>query len=93
ELKRMADSVNAILPQQPEAGDEDLSLERIPGMGFDTAYLREEIRDQDSAMTLYRNEVANGSYVGLIYYANKYLPLIQSRRMEADSLLQLMEHP
>jgi len=90
-LKKIADSVNQQLPQQPESGDEDLALTRISGSALDTAYLRESLMDQDSAITLYQGEMANGSYVGLIHFASVYLPLIQSRRATADSLLKLLE--
>ena len=93
ELKQIADSVNQVLPQQPEVGDMDLSLEGMSGFALDTAYLRETLLDQDSAILLYQNEIANGSYAGLIHYANQYLPVMQLRRETADSLLRVLEHP
>jgi hypothetical protein len=68
-----------------------VALAGLSGNALDTAYLRETMMDQDSAITLYRNEIGNGSYVGLIYYATRYLPLIVSRRGTADSLLQVLE--
>lgn len=90
-LTQIADSVRQQLPQQPESGDFDLSLEGLPGSALDTTYLRETLMDQDSAINLYQNEIVNGSYVGLIHYAHTYLPLIQSRRGTADSLLRVLE--
>jgi putative membrane protein len=90
ELRKIADSVNTPLPQAPAAGDSDLALKRLAGAGLDTAYLRETIQDQDSALRLYQQEVTGGSYVGLVAYANKYLPVIQRRRIQADSLLQVL---
>jgi predicted outer membrane protein len=90
-LKKIADSVNQQLPQQPESGDLDRLLVGLPGSALDTIYLRETMMDQDSAITLYRNEIANGSYVGLIHYAALYMPLIVSRRGKADSLLRVLE--
>lgn len=90
-LQKIADSVKQQLPQQPQSGDEDVTLARISGSALDTTFLRETLMDQDSTITLYRNEMADGSYVGLIHYASVYLPLIQSRRATADSLLRLLE--
>ena len=90
-LKKIADSVNQVLPIQPESGDGDVALAGLSGNALDTAYLRETLMDQDSAITLYRNEIAGGSYVGLIYYATRYLPLIVARRGTADSLLRVLE--
>lgn len=92
ELKKITDSVNQVLPQIPEAGDEDLALKGLSGMAFDTSYLREEIQDHDSAIALYRGEMSNGSYVSLVQYAAKYIALLQVRRMTADSLLQVLQH-
>lgn len=90
-LKKIADSVNQQLPDTPAIGDGDLRLAAVAGALLDTTYLRETMRDQDSAITLYRDEIANGSYVGLIHYAIVYLPQIQLRRQEADSLFQLLQ--
>lgn len=90
-LKKIADSVNQQLPQQPQSGDLDVTLARISGSALDTAYLREAVMDQDSAIALYQDEIANGSYMGLIHYALVYLPLMQSRRATADSLLRVLE--
>jgi hypothetical protein len=90
-LKSIADSVHQQLPQLPESGDLDIALTGLSASALDTVYLRETLMDQDSAILLYQNEIANGSYVGLIHYANMTLPLIQSRRSEADSLLRILE--
>lgn len=93
DLKKITDSVNAAIPQGPEAGDEDRLLSGLSGMAFDTSYLREEILDHDSAIGLYRGEVSNGSYVSLVQYAANHLPLLQMRRTTADSLLRALQHP
>ena len=90
-LKSIADSASQQLPQQPETGDMDLALRGISGAALDTSYLRESIMDQDSAISIYQGEIANGSYSGLLHYANQWLPVIQARRATADSLLQVLE--
>gem|GEM_PF-7057326 len=90
-LENIADSVNQALPQQPESGDADVALEGLPANALDTSYLREALMDQDSAIALYKNEIANGSYAGLIHYATIGMPLLVARRATGDSLLQVLE--
>ncbi|WP_188931382.1 DUF4142 domain-containing protein [Puia dinghuensis] len=95
ELKKITDSVQAIIPQGSDPAHQALLvvLQKLSGAAFDTTYLRGQLQDHDSSITLYQSELTNGNYISLLQYARKYLVLLQMQRMTADSLLRAIQHP
>jgi putative membrane protein len=84
----LADSLGfTVLSSPDQAHAAQLStLQALSGVGFDTAYLRYQINDDQAAITLYETEQSNGQNAAIKNYIAHYLPIIQAHLVAADSL-------
>jgi|SRR5579863_8133004 len=72
-------------PDQTHAAELN-ALQALSGIAFDTTYLRYQIKDDQTAITLYEAEQSNGQNAAVKNYVAKYLPVIQAHLVAADSL-------
>jgi putative membrane protein len=72
-------------PDQTHAAELN-TLQALSGIGFDTAYLRYQIKDDQAAITLDSAEQSNGQNPAIKNYIAKYLPVIQAHLSAADTL-------
>jgi putative membrane protein len=87
----LADSLGFTVLSSPDQthAAELSTLQALSGVGFDTAYLRYQINDDQAAITLYEAEQSNSQNAAVKGYVNKYLPVIQSHLSEADSMIKM----
>lgn len=85
ELSSLATSVSVTLPD----GMDDAHIALIndltinTGVEFDTLYISSQIKDHQEAITLFQNEINNGSNTRVKAYAQKYLPKLQAHLQSA----------
>lgn len=56
------------------------------GRAFDRAYLNDQVAGHEAAVTVYQNEIANGSDPDLKDFARRTLPIIQNHLRDARRL-------
>jgi putative membrane protein len=88
ELSSIANSINVTVKDSVDAQHQLLlaRLDTLHGLSFDTAYINSQVRDHQSAVTLFQSEVSTGTNQAVKDYASKYLPHIQMHFNMADSL-------
>jgi putative membrane protein len=84
----LADSLGFTVLSSPDQTHvaELSTLQALSGVGFDTAYLRYQINDDQAAISLYEAEQSNGQNAAIKNYIAHYLPIIQAHLVAADSL-------
>jgi putative membrane protein len=90
-LVLLADSLGFTVLSSPDpTHQQELNaLQGLSGVAFDTTYLRLQINDDQSAITLYQAEQTNGQNAAVKAYVSEYLPMIQAHLSTADSLIQV----
>jgi putative membrane protein len=66
----------------PKAADEEhqaikMELMKLSGHAFDSAYLKNQLLDHQSAVVLFQAEIESGKDPDVIVYAKKYLPKLK----------------
>ncbi len=79
DLVALAKKETVSLPKEPDQEHKALRTELInlSGQAFDSAYLKSQLLDQQSAVTLYQAEIESGTDADAIVYAKKYLPKLK----------------
>lgn len=72
------DSAHAVIRTQ---------LDSLSGSSFDSAFIRQQVTDHQTAINLFENVISNGNAAAIKSYANTYLPKLQSHKQMADSLV------
>ena len=62
------------------------SLNTYTGHTFDTAYINNQIRDHQTTIDLFQNEITNGNADSVQNFATGLLPTIQAHKALADSI-------
>jgi putative membrane protein len=88
ELHTIADSLNVYAPDSLDSAHVALSLQLalLTGHAFDSVYIHSQAADHATALTLFQNEVSNGSHSMLKNYASSKVPVLQMHKHLADSL-------
>ena len=88
-LVLLADSLGFTVLSSPDpTHQQELNaLQSLSGRAFDTTYLRLQINDDQSAITLYQAEQSNGQNAAVKAYVSEYLPIIEAHLSAADSLI------
>jgi putative membrane protein len=60
---------------------------------FDSVYLRSQVNDHQTALSLFQNESSNGQNHELKNYALKYLPQVEKHLTQADSMYRKFTIP
>lgn len=89
----LADSLGFTVVSSPDSAhaSELSALQSLTGVAFDTTYLRLQINDDQSAITLYQAEQGNGQNASVKAYVSHYLPMIQAHLSTADTLIRNWE--
>ena len=66
------------------------TLRGLSGRMFDSAYIINQIKDHQAAISDFQNEISEGNQSDVINYANKYLPTLQMHLQMADSIATVM---
>jgi putative membrane protein len=66
-------------------------LSTMSGYSFDTAYMRSQVMDHETAEALFEDHVNNGRDEQVKGYSTKYLPHIRMHLEEATSILSSLE--
>jgi putative membrane protein len=93
ELKGLADNWQIQTPTTPDSIHILLMKQMEPLMGhaFDTAYMKSQVMDHNTAIQLFQQEANSGENRKLRDYANKYLPHIMMHKQMADSILMKLK--
>jgi putative membrane protein len=67
------------------------TLRGLSGRMFDSVYIMNQIKDHQTAITDFQNEINEGNQSDVVGYANKYLPKLQMHLQMADSIASLMK--
>jgi putative membrane protein len=92
DLKAMAEELGIRgLPDMPDVPhlERQVVLKSLSGRAFDSAYMRTQLADHLTAISLYQNEITNGSDLKVLEFANNKLPIIQMHKMMVDSLIHV----
>ncbi|WP_298737900.1 DUF4142 domain-containing protein [uncultured Chitinophaga sp.] len=76
------------LPKEPDAEHKLLAqqLQNLKGKEFDEAYLQSQVKDHETAISLFETEVSQGEHPALKAYATKTLPKLRMHLDHARSL-------
>jgi putative membrane protein len=92
ELDAIADDKDADLMNTLNAKHQEIKqkLTTMTGYAFDTAYMHSQIKDHETAMSLFQAEVSAGKDQVLKNYTSKYLPHIEMHHHKADSIVKTL---
>jgi putative membrane protein len=92
ELKAIAANYEVTLSETLDAEHQQLKqqLMTMSGHSFDSTYISSQVKDHQKVITMFQNEIANGTNGDLKAYASKYLPHIQAHLAKADSISAVM---
>jgi putative membrane protein len=62
------------------------SLDTYTGHTFDTAYINSQVRDHQTTIDLFQNEISSGNADSVQNFATRLLPKIQAHKALADSI-------
>jgi putative membrane protein len=93
ELKGLADKWNIETPTTPDSMHIAImkQMEPLMGRAFDTAYMKSQVMDHNTALQLFQQEANSGENQKLRDYANKYIPHIMMHKQMADSILMKLK--
>jgi len=88
-LDSLASQFNVQLPQSADSahGVFFIQLQALSGNAFDTTYMAAQVRDHQSAVALFQNEISNGNSQLIKNYVSQNLPVIQEHLQMAQSIL------
>jgi putative membrane protein len=89
ELKTIANNLSDVtVPDTPDSVHIAMmqKMALLSGHAFDTAYIKSQINDHNTAMALFQQEATYGENTRLRNYAAKYLPHIIMHKEMADSI-------
>ena len=88
DLEQIAEQEKITLPSQPDrhATATQQKLQGLSGTRFDEAYAREELRDHQEDVALFRKEATSGGNPALKAFAQKTLPILQQHLQMAQAL-------
>jgi putative membrane protein len=66
------------------------TLRGLSGRMFDSVYIMNQIKDHQTTISNFQNEINQGNQTDVISYANKYLPKLQMHLQMADSIASVM---
>jgi putative membrane protein len=93
ELKGLADKWRIETPTTPDSMHLVMmkQMEPLVGHTFDTAYMKSQVMDHNTAIQLFQQEATGGENQKLKDYANKYLPHIMMHKQMADSIVMKLK--
>jgi len=88
DLTKLATTDNIDVPTQPSARHQQTAdrLGKLDGAKFDQAYIRNMVKDHDTAVKLFNQEIAAGRSQDVIAWAKTTLPTIQQHDDTAKKL-------
>jgi putative membrane protein len=93
DLKSLADKWNIETPTTPDSMHMVMlkQMEPLMGRAFDTAYMKSQVMDHNTALQLFQQEANSGENKKLRDYASKYVPHIMMHKQMADSILMKLK--
>jgi putative membrane protein len=88
QLKALASSFSLSAPDSIDAAHVALKtqLMSLSGRAYDSVYIKSQVQDHQTTISLFENEVNNGNNQQLINHANTLLPKLRMHKHMADSL-------
>ncbi len=88
ELKTLAASKGIDLPTDTDKSHKAKmsKLQNLSGAEFDKAYVKEQIKDHDSALKLFRKEADKGKDADLKSFAQKTVPALEQHQQHVDQV-------
>jgi putative membrane protein len=92
-LDSLGTSLNIVLPTTADSLHQVMAsqLQLLSDSTFDTTYINQEVRDHIAAVSLYQTEISAGNNQQIKNYAQTYLPVIQMRLQEAQTIQQMIQ--
>lgn len=92
ELDKLGVSLSVTLPGTTDAAHQSVtnSLLNLEGRTFDVTYIDYQLLELQTAIDLYRAEIADGKNQQVIAYANKYLPYLVEFQQTASNIRQTL---
>ena len=92
DLKTLGTNVNVAVPDSIDSMHGSLidTLKTLSGRAFDSVYIMSQIKDHQTVISNFQQEISSGNKTDVISYANKYLPKLQMHLQMADSIATLM---
>lgn len=92
ELDKLGVSLNVTLPGTTDAAHQTMtnSLKNLEGRTFDVSYIDYQLLELQTAIDLYRAQIANGKNQQVIAYAQKYLPYLVEFQQTASNIRQTL---
>jgi putative membrane protein len=90
ELDKLGVSLNVALPGTTDAAHQSMtnSLKNLEGRTFDVTYIDYQLLELQTAIDLYRAQIADGKNQQVIAYAQKYLPYLVEFQQTASNIRQ-----
>jgi putative membrane protein len=92
DLKTLGTNVNVAVADSIDSMHGSLidTLKTLSGRAFDSVYIMSQIKDHQTVISNFQQEINSGNKTDVISYANKYLPKLQMHLQMADSIATLM---
>ena len=92
DLKALGSSLNIVVTDSVDSAHVALiqTLKGLTGRAFDSVYILSQIKDHQTAITNFQQEINTGNRTQVINYANQYLPKLQMHLQMADSIANQM---
>jgi putative membrane protein len=92
ELDKLGVSLNVALPGTTDAAHQTMTngLKNLEGRTFDVTYIDYQLLELQTAIDLYRAQIADGKNQQVIAYAQKYLPYLVEFQQTASSIRQTL---
>jgi putative membrane protein len=92
ELDKLGESLDVALPGTTDAAHQAMtnSLLNLEGRTFDVTYVDYQILELQTAIDMYRAQIADGKNQQVIAYANKYLPYLVEFQQTASNIRQTL---
>jgi len=93
DLKSLANKWSIETPTTPDSMHIMMlkQMEPLMGRAFDTAYMKSQVMDHNTALQLFQQEANSGENQKLRDYASKYVPHIMMHKQMADSILMKLK--
>lgn len=92
DLKTLGDKVDVDVSDSVDSMHASLmdTLKTLSGRAFDSVYIMNQIKDHQTVIANFQEEINSGNRSDVINYANKYLPKLQMHLQMADSIATMM---
>jgi putative membrane protein len=93
-LYKLAGTIGATIPKGIDVRrDKDImALTHLKGNNFDQTFLRDEVRDHQTALVQFKREAEHGHDADVRAYASKMVPILESHLHTAQSLEKPARH-